>query len=82
MSGKAVARKRRPKAKSVSEAIETERGNLGRAISLLQCLTIALENADDPVAGGPLYWEISQMAVEMVSDSMNALDSINLPEPA
>lgn len=74
-----MAARKRVKAKTVSEAIETERGNLGRAVSLLQCLTIALENADDPVAGGPLYYEISQMAVEMVSASMDALDCINLP---
>lgn len=63
----------------MSEAIETERGNLGRVISLLQCLTIAMEQSDDPVRGGPLYYEISQMAAEQLSSIMNALDCVNLP---
>jgi hypothetical protein len=71
----AQAKRRRD---SAAAMIETQRGNLGCAISLLQCLAVALEHGED-FHSGPCYYEVAQMGVKMVQKSMSALDSINLP---
>jgi hypothetical protein len=62
----------------VLKAVDIERGKMGRAITLLQCLAIALEHGED-FHSGPCYDEVAQLAVEMLAKSMDALDAINLP---
>jgi hypothetical protein len=77
----ASAKLNRSQLNQVLKAIETERGNLSRAVSLLGCLTIAMEYGEMSHKG-PYYPDIVQMAQKMVSKSINALDPINLPSPS
>jgi hypothetical protein len=63
---------------SLHEAIETERGNLAKAESVLGCLTIAMEYADTDSATGPYYPDVAQVARDLVRQSINALDSLTL----
>jgi hypothetical protein len=82
---------RRPNAKCTSssgtqlnfvlKAIETERDNLLRADSLLECLKIAMEYGET-THKGPYYPDVAQIAHEMVRKSISALDPINLPKPS
>jgi hypothetical protein len=63
------------------KAVEAERENLGRAISLLACFESALEQHDNPHSG-PYFPDIAHLAREMVDKSMDALgiamDTIDL----
>jgi hypothetical protein len=61
-------------------AIETERDNLSRADSLLECLEIAMEYGETAYKG-PYYPDVAQIARKMVRKSIGALDPINLPSP-
>jgi hypothetical protein len=63
------------------KAIETERGNLSRADSLLGCLLIAMEYGE-AMHKGPYYPDVAQIAHEMVRKSISALDPIHLPNPS
>jgi hypothetical protein len=64
----------------VLKAIETERDNLLRADSLLECLKIAMEYGEMPHKG-PYYPDVAQIAHQMVRNSIRALDPINFPRP-
>jgi hypothetical protein len=64
--------------KLLLETIEQERANLSRAESLLECLRIAMEY-ESQTTTGPYYPDVAQIAAELVHKSVNALDSINLP---
>ena len=66
-----------PVPEALHEAIETERGNLSKAESLLGCLAIAMEYETDTVTG-PHYPDVAQLARELVKQSINALDSVML----
>jgi hypothetical protein len=61
------------------DAIETERGNLSKAESVLGCLAIAMEYESDSV-NGPHYPDVAQLAREMVRQSINSLDSLVLQQ--
>jgi len=65
----------------VERAIEAERDNLSKAESLLGCLAIAMEHGawehEDEVVP-PYYPDIARMACNLVRQSINALDSLNL----
>jgi hypothetical protein len=65
----------------VLKAIETERDNLSRADSLLECLKIAMEYGET-THKGPYYPDVAQIVHEMVRKSIRALDPINLPKPS
>ena len=64
----------------VLKAVEIERGNLSRAVSLLGCLNIAMEYGEMNHKG-PYYPDVVELASEMVRKSISALDPINLPTP-
>src|ERR1700730_4183854 len=66
-----------PVPKGLHDAIETERGNLSRAESLLGCLVIAMEYETDSI-NGPHYPDVAQLARELVRQSINGLDSLGL----
>jgi hypothetical protein len=68
-----------PVPEGLHEAIETERGNLSKAESLLGCLAIAMEYETDAVKG-PYYPDVAQLARELVKQSINGLDSIVLEQ--
>jgi hypothetical protein len=55
------------------KAIEAQRGKLGEAISVLQCLEVALEHGTD-FHSGPHYVEVAHMVAEMLGECHNALD--------
>ncbi|HEX4241143.1 MAG TPA: hypothetical protein VHZ53_07030 [Steroidobacteraceae bacterium] len=57
------------------EAIETERGNLSRAESLLGCLAISLEHQAD-AAEPPYFPDVAALARELVKQSINGLDAL------
>jgi hypothetical protein len=66
-----------PVPEGLHEAIETERGNLTKAESVLGCLAIAMEYEADSV-DGPYYPDVAQLARELVRQSINGLDSLVL----
>ena len=68
-----------PVPEGLHEAIETERGNLSKAESLLGCLAIAMEYESDTVKG-PYYPDVAELARELVRQSINGLDSIVLEQ--
>jgi hypothetical protein len=65
--------------KQVLEKVEQERGNLMRADSLLSCLSIAMEYEPQSTQA-PHYPDVAEIAREMVRGTINALDSVNLPD--
>ena len=66
-----------PVPERLHQAIETERGNLFKADSLLGCLVIAMEYEDDAVSG-PHYPDVAKIARELVQKSIDGLDSLTL----
>jgi hypothetical protein len=62
------------------DLIEIERANLARADSLLGCLKVAMEYGDADTHRRPYYPDVVEIARELVRGSVNALDSIHLPE--
>jgi hypothetical protein len=66
-----------PVPESLHEAIETERGNLAKAESLLGCLIIAMEYGDSE-SHEPYYPDVAEAALELVRRSINGLDSVTL----
>lgn len=68
-----------PIPEGLHEAIETERGNLAKAESLLGCLVISMEYGTDSVTG-PYYPDVAQMARDLVRQSINGLDSLTLQQ--
>jgi hypothetical protein len=68
-----------PVPEGLHEAIESERGNLSKAESLLGCLAIAMEYETDTVKG-PYYPDVAQLARELVKQSINSLDSVVLEQ--
>ena len=68
-----------PVPKGLHEAIETERGNLSKAESVLGCMAIAMEYETDSV-NGPHYPDVAQIAQDLVRKSINGLDSLVLQQ--
>src|SRR5258708_82372 len=68
-----------PVPKGLHDAIETERGNLSKAESVLGCLAIAMEYETDSV-NGPHYPDVAELARELVRQSINGLDSLVLQQ--
>lgn len=63
---------------SLHEAIENERGTLGKAASILRCLAISLEYDDMPSEEGPHYPDVADIACMLVRQACNGLDSVTL----
>ena len=80
-AGSAVPAISGPQLNRLLSAIETERDNLSRADSLLECLEIAMEYGE-MTHKGPYYPDVAQIAREIVRKSIRALDPINLPSPS
>jgi hypothetical protein len=59
------------------EAIEAERGRLSKAESLLGCLAISMEYETDP-ATAPHYPDVAGLARDLLKQSIDRLDSLNL----
>src|SRR5271155_4085017 len=68
-----------PVPEGLHEAIETERGNLSKAESVLGCLAISMEYDADS-AFKPYYPDVAQLARELVRQSINGLDSLVLQQ--
>ena len=68
-----------PVPEGLHEAIETERGNLSKAESVLGCLVISMEYDTDSV-NKPYYPDVAQLAREMIRRSINGLDSLTLQQ--
>jgi hypothetical protein len=68
-----------PVPEGLHEAIETERGNLSKAESVLGCLAISMEYEADSV-NRPYYPDVAQLARELVRQSINGLDSLVLQQ--
>src|SRR5258707_13418043 len=64
-----------PVPKGLHDAIETERGNLSKAESVLGCLAIAMEYETDSV-DGPHYPDVAEAARGLGRKSINGLDSL------
>lgn len=59
---------------ALCDVIEEERENLGNALSVLQCMNLAMEQQGVP-SEGPYWPAIAQIAIKMLRGSFNALDS-------
>lgn len=68
-----------PVPEGLHEAIETERGNLSKAESVLGCLVISMEYETDAL-NKPYYPDVAQLARELVRQSINGLDSLVLQQ--
>ena len=68
-----------PVPERLHEAIENERENLSKAESILACMVVAMDHADDPLTG-PDFSTVAQTAREMVERSINGLDSVILKQ--
>jgi hypothetical protein len=66
-----------PVPEALHEAIEEERGNLSKTESLLGCLAISMEHETDP-ATAPYYPDVAGLARDLLKQSINRLDSLNL----
>jgi hypothetical protein len=66
-----------PIPEALHQAIESERGNLARAESVLGCLAISLEHQSDS-PDPPYYPDVAQLARQLVQQSINRLDSLVL----
>jgi hypothetical protein len=64
-----------PVPEGLHEAIETERGNLSKAESVLGCLAIAMEYEAES-GDRPYYPDVAQLARDLVRQSINGLDSL------
>jgi hypothetical protein len=68
-----------PVPEGLHEAIETERGNLSKAESVLGCLVISMEYETEAL-DKPYYPDVAQLARELVRQSINGLDSLVLQQ--
>ena len=68
-----------PVPEGLHEAIETERGNLSKAESVLGCLVISMEHETEALHK-PYYPDVAQLARELVRQSINGLDSLVLQQ--
>jgi hypothetical protein len=59
------------------EVIETERDNLARAESVLGCLAVSMEYYSE-AATKPYYPDVARLASEMIRQSINGLDALNI----
>jgi hypothetical protein len=61
------------------DAIEAERGRLTKAESLLGCLTISMEyEGCSGENDGPYYPDVAQVACDLIRQTIDGLDSVNL----
>jgi hypothetical protein len=72
-----------PVLETLQEAIDAERDNLSKAETLLGCLAISMEHGnwdhEDEVAQ-PYYPDVARMARDLVRQSINALDALNVQQ--
>ena len=63
------------------EMIEAQRDNIGNALSVLQCVSLAIEarEGEDPF-GGPFFPAAIQAVVEMLARTVDALDPGNVEQ--
>ena len=62
---------------ALHDAIEMERDNLSKAASVLACLADSMEYAEDTI-DGPYYPDVARLARQLITQSINALDSLTL----
>jgi hypothetical protein len=61
------------------DAIEAERGRLSKAESLLGCLAISMEyESCSGQNDGPYYPDVAQVACDLIRQTIDGLDSVNL----
>jgi hypothetical protein len=61
------------------ELIEVERYRLMRAEAVLQCVLAALDDGDAGCADGPHYQSAIDVARDLIKQSIDRLDSVELP---
>ena len=67
------------KKKKVLAKVEAERGNLHRAVSILQCAANSMEAGDGVESDdAPDYPDVIRIAIDIISKSAVRLDSVNL----
>ena len=67
-----------PNTDVIEDAIEEERARLMRAHSLLNCVAIAMDAEEVSPKAGPHYPTLIETARDLVNESINRLDSMNL----
>lgn len=64
---------------ALREVIEAQRGNVGNALSVLQCLSLAMDAVEVPF-DGPFFPAAVQAVVEMLARTVDALDPSNVEQ--
>ncbi len=64
---------------ALREVIDAQRDNIGNALSVLQCLSLALNAVEVPF-DGPFFPAAVQAVVEMLARTVDALDPSNIKQ--
>jgi hypothetical protein len=64
---------------ALHEVIEAQRDNIGNALSVLQCLSLAMDAVGVPL-DGPFFPAAVQAVVEMLARTLDALDPSNVEQ--
>ena len=64
---------------ALREVIEAQRDNIGNALSVLQCLSLAMDAVEVPF-DGPFFPAAVQAVVEMLARTVDALDPSNVEQ--
>jgi hypothetical protein len=64
---------------ALHEVIEAQRDNIGNALSVLQCLSLAMDAVGVPL-DGPFFPAAVQAVVEMLARTVDALDPSNVEQ--
>ncbi|HEX5420636.1 MAG TPA: hypothetical protein VFY39_11600 [Gammaproteobacteria bacterium] len=65
-------------AAALEQAIEQERARLMKAHAVLGCIVLALDCERSNEPGRPYYPVVVELARELVNESINGLDSVNI----
>jgi hypothetical protein len=67
-----------PAAAALEHAIEQERARLMKAHAVLGCVVLALDSESRNEPGRPYYPVVVELARDLVNESINRLDSVNI----
>ena len=62
----------------LERAIDVERRRLSKAQSILGCLAMALETPTAHTSDGLDFWQVTEVVGDLVNNSIEHLDSVNL----
>ena len=67
-----------PDTSALENIVEEERSRLMKALAILNCVVIAMEDEGICAGGGPYYPAVIESARDLVNESINRLDGVGL----